>query len=490
MRGRSCPAASHVARLGRRSETGRAATSNAVAVARAAAARARAASSAARVAASAASSRGPGAGVNGIAATQLRVVAAAVAAVGVGPRPVEHVLAVASAPSRRAAARRPACRRATRSGSAASSRCAATRSRSRAARDRNACESERLPAGERVPVARRRCASSATSSRITGEATTGMRRWKRRERAQRMSEFAILACIGRRCSRSRRLRRVRAAGRASADAKIRAPCRSRSRSSNQVLGDLRGNARGDPRGDGARPSAPARGSSSRPSCRCAAIRPKTCVLRPAFLDACARELAALAARRARHAGRRRLSRARRRPALQRARGACATAACAQVYRKQQPAELHGVRRGALFRAGQRAVRLRRRRRALSGSSSARTSGSRARRAQAKEAGAQVIVVANGSPYHTRQQAPRREQVGARARETGLPFVYVNRVGGQDELVFDGASFVIDARRRRRRSSCRRGTKRSRSSTFDGARAAAGARRARSRGSSRTSTRRW
>jgi len=64
--------------------------------------------------------------------------------------------------------------------------------------------------------------------------------------------------------------------------------------------------------------------------------------------------------------------------------------------------------------------------------------------QAKEAGARLLVVANGSPYHTRQQALRREQVGARARETGLPVVYVNRVGGQDELVFDGASFVADA----------------------------------------------
>ncbi len=64
--------------------------------------------------------------------------------------------------------------------------------------------------------------------------------------------------------------------------------------------------------------------------------------------------------------------------------------------------------------------------------------------QAKAAGARVIVVANGSPYHTRQQAARRAQVGARARETGLPFVYVNRVGGQDELVFDGASFVAGA----------------------------------------------
>jgi len=64
--------------------------------------------------------------------------------------------------------------------------------------------------------------------------------------------------------------------------------------------------------------------------------------------------------------------------------------------------------------------------------------------QAKDAGAQVIVVPNGSPYHTRQQEARREQLGARARETGLPFVYANRVGGQDELVFDGASFVMGA----------------------------------------------
>ena len=66
-------------------------------------------------------------------------------------------------------------------------------------------------------------------------------------------------------------------------------------------------------------------------------------------------------------------------------------------------------------------------------------------AQAHAAGAQMIVVPNGSPYHTQQQAARRAQLEARTRETGVPFVYVNRVGGQDELVFDGASFVMDAR---------------------------------------------
>ncbi|MEP6997767.1 MAG: NAD+ synthase [Betaproteobacteria bacterium] len=61
----------------------------------------------------------------------------------------------------------------------------------------------------------------------------------------------------------------------------------------------------------------------------------------------------------------------------------------------------------------------------------------------RDAGAQLIVVPNGSPYHTRQQALRREVVVARAAETQRPIVYVNRVGGQDELVFDGASFIVD-----------------------------------------------
>ena len=62
---------------------------------------------------------------------------------------------------------------------------------------------------------------------------------------------------------------------------------------------------------------------------------------------------------------------------------------------------------------------------------------------AREAGAQLVVVPNGSPYHLQQQALRREVVAARVRENGLPVVYVNRVGGQDELVFDGASFIVD-----------------------------------------------
>jgi NAD+ synthase (glutamine-hydrolysing) len=63
---------------------------------------------------------------------------------------------------------------------------------------------------------------------------------------------------------------------------------------------------------------------------------------------------------------------------------------------------------------------------------------------ARDAGAELIVVANGSPYHTKQQALRLAQLRTRARETDRPFLYVNRVGGQDELVFDGASFALAA----------------------------------------------
>ncbi len=62
---------------------------------------------------------------------------------------------------------------------------------------------------------------------------------------------------------------------------------------------------------------------------------------------------------------------------------------------------------------------------------------------AVEAGAQLIVTLNASPYHVAKGREREEIAQARVRETGVPLVYVNLVGGQDELVFDGASFVVD-----------------------------------------------
>jgi NAD+ synthase (glutamine-hydrolysing) len=63
---------------------------------------------------------------------------------------------------------------------------------------------------------------------------------------------------------------------------------------------------------------------------------------------------------------------------------------------------------------------------------------------AKEAGAQLLVVINGSPYSLRYQDRREKVVRERALECGLPVVYVNMLGGQDELVFDGGSFVMNA----------------------------------------------
>jgi NAD+ synthase (glutamine-hydrolysing) len=64
-------------------------------------------------------------------------------------------------------------------------------------------------------------------------------------------------------------------------------------------------------------------------------------------------------------------------------------------------------------------------------------------AQAKHAGAELIVVPNASPYHLEKQSLRTDILKARVLETSLPLVYVNAVGGQDELVFDGASFALN-----------------------------------------------
>ena len=62
---------------------------------------------------------------------------------------------------------------------------------------------------------------------------------------------------------------------------------------------------------------------------------------------------------------------------------------------------------------------------------------------AAEAGAQLLAVLNASPYHLNKPVTREQVVGERVAATGLPVVYCNLVGGQDELVFDGASFALD-----------------------------------------------
>jgi NAD+ synthase len=61
-----------------------------------------------------------------------------------------------------------------------------------------------------------------------------------------------------------------------------------------------------------------------------------------------------------------------------------------------------------------------------------------------ETGAEILVVPNGSPYARDKQDIRLSVAVARVTESGLPLVYLNQVGGQDELVFDGASFALNA----------------------------------------------
>jgi len=60
-----------------------------------------------------------------------------------------------------------------------------------------------------------------------------------------------------------------------------------------------------------------------------------------------------------------------------------------------------------------------------------------------ESGAEILLVPNGSPYHRGKQALRVNHMVARVIETGLPLIYLNMVGGQDDQVFDGASFGLN-----------------------------------------------
>ena len=65
-------------------------------------------------------------------------------------------------------------------------------------------------------------------------------------------------------------------------------------------------------------------------------------------------------------------------------------------------------------------------------------------AQAREAGARLMINLNASPFHKGKQSQREQMVAERAREGLMPIVYVNLMGAQDELVFDGGSMVVDA----------------------------------------------
>ncbi|NDY90749.1 NAD+ synthase [Ideonella livida] len=65
-------------------------------------------------------------------------------------------------------------------------------------------------------------------------------------------------------------------------------------------------------------------------------------------------------------------------------------------------------------------------------------------AAAKAAGAQLLCVLNASPFHIDKHGEREARMSNRAAKVGLPLLYAHLVGGQDEVVFDGASFAVDA----------------------------------------------
>ena len=60
-----------------------------------------------------------------------------------------------------------------------------------------------------------------------------------------------------------------------------------------------------------------------------------------------------------------------------------------------------------------------------------------------ETGAEILLIPNGSPYHRGKPNLRLNLMVARVVETGLPLVYLNMVGGQDDQVFDGSSMVLN-----------------------------------------------
>jgi NAD+ synthase len=61
-----------------------------------------------------------------------------------------------------------------------------------------------------------------------------------------------------------------------------------------------------------------------------------------------------------------------------------------------------------------------------------------------ETGGEILLVPNASPYERDKLSIRRKVAEARVRESGLPLIYLNQVGGQDELVFEGASFALNS----------------------------------------------
>ena len=65
-------------------------------------------------------------------------------------------------------------------------------------------------------------------------------------------------------------------------------------------------------------------------------------------------------------------------------------------------------------------------------------------AHLKQQGAEIFLSPNGSPYHCKKHKMRDDVIAARVTENGLPLIYVNQIGGQDDLVYDGGSMAFDS----------------------------------------------
>ena len=61
-----------------------------------------------------------------------------------------------------------------------------------------------------------------------------------------------------------------------------------------------------------------------------------------------------------------------------------------------------------------------------------------------DAGTEIFCVPNGSPFEAGKEDVRLNLAASRTHETGVPLIYLNQIGGQDEVVYDGASFVLNA----------------------------------------------
>ena len=420
--------------------------------------------------ASRASMRGPDTGVNGTAAHELRVVAAAVAAIGLRPAPVEDVFAVAVrlGVQRQRADERAA--RPRRSGSAASIPSRGVAQPVSCSALRNACARNGWPRRKRVPVGGRDAVKRdvVANRRATPPPASAWRR-RGRENAWRRI-LAIVALLQARASRC-----ARATSRCANIRRMRLAIAQL----DQRVGDLAGQRARHPRRRRRGPARAARRWSSPRSFRSAAIRPKTscCVprsstparasLRPWPRAGRADVTVVVGFPEARDG------------ALYNAAAVLRDGRVRAGLSQAGAAELHGVRRRALLRAGHGALRVRRRRRARAASSSARTSGSRSprRSAQAPARRSSSCRTARRITRGSRRCAASRS-MRARARERLADRLRQSRRRPGRARV---RRRVVRRRRGRARwrSRCRRGTRRSRIADFDGARAAAGARRARS-----------